>query len=93
MIRSKGGRPASVDPQSDGAASLLSYLERSGLSQAAFAKSIQVSPTRLNLLLRGRRCPTLNEAFSIQRSTNGHVAAEAWLNQLKSSTRGPRAIA
>lgn len=48
-------------------------------TKQSFAEACGVSPTLLSHFLSGRRRPTLEAVFGIQRATKGKVPADTWL--------------
>ena len=55
---------------------LKAYLNKKGMTQLAFAKSIGISPAELNRFIKGKRTPTLKLAKKIERITQGQVTTD-----------------
>ena len=53
------------------------YLAQNGTKKSDFATLVEISPSHLSGLLKGRR-PSLELAFKIEYATNGLVRAEDW---------------
>lgn len=57
---------------------LRAFIERSGLTKAAFAKGIGVSATALDNYLDAKFVPTLVIRRAIEKFTNGEIEADVW---------------
>lgn len=55
------------------------WLNRNGISQASFAKGIGVREAVISRYLRGRRCPTIENANKIRVGTDNHILFEEWI--------------
>lgn len=50
----------------------------SGKSRAEWAAELQISEAFLSQIVNGRKRPSLDVAFRIERATNGAVPASSW---------------
>lgn len=57
---------------------LIEWLEQEGVSQASFAKQINVSQPTLGRFANGRSDPSVRIANEIERVTNGAVRPRDW---------------
>ncbi|WP_299558675.1 helix-turn-helix transcriptional regulator [uncultured Sulfitobacter sp.] len=58
---------------------LKKFISQSDCNQAEWAKRIDVSASYLSDLLRGKKRPSLDLAFRIERATCGAVPASSWI--------------
>ena len=61
-----------------GPTKLRRYLEARGITQRAFAATVEVDVTTLCRYLNGEREPGVNEALAIERATGDAVAMADW---------------
>jgi DNA-binding transcriptional regulator YdaS (Cro superfamily) len=57
---------------------LAEYLETSGTTQAEFARLVDVPPSLVSQWVHSERRPGLDNAFEIERATDGAVPARYW---------------
>lgn len=55
-------------------------IKESGVIQADWAKRFGVSSSYLSDLLNGKKRPSLDLAFKIERETSGRVLASSWVD-------------
>jgi transcriptional regulator with XRE-family HTH domain len=55
-------------------------IQESGVIQADWAKRFGVSSSYLSDLLNGKKRPSLDLAFKIERETSGRVLASSWVD-------------
>ena len=60
---------------------LRAHLTAAQIKQGDFAQRIGISRTYLNEIVCGKKLPTLEIAFAIQRETGGAVEASSWLKE------------
>jgi len=70
--------PTHQRPAAPGDVLLLDFLEPLGVSQADFAKRIDVTPARLNEIIKGKRTVTPDTALRFERALG--TSAAFWLN-------------
>lgn len=69
-------------PPEPAAARLAAYLEHWAETQSSFAARANLDRHTLNHIVKGRRQPTLTQAFDIERATGGVIPASAWIRPL-----------
>ncbi len=57
---------------------LQEYLNKTEMMFVEFAERIQVNPSTVSLLARGKRKPSLELALKIEEATRGKVKASVW---------------
>jgi len=67
-----------IAPVHPGEVILEEFLKPSGISQSRLAKAMNITATRLNEIIRGRRGITGDTALRLARATN--TTPEFWLN-------------
>lgn len=70
--------PTHQRPPTPGDVLLYDFLEPLGVSQADFAKRIDVTPARLNEIIKGKRTVTPDTALRFERALG--ASAAFWLN-------------
>ncbi len=70
--------PTHQRPSTPGDVLLYDFLEPLGVSQADFAKRIDVTPARLNEIIKGKRTVTPDTALRFERALG--ASAGFWLN-------------
>lgn len=58
---------------------LKEFIERSPKSRAEWAKELRISEPFLSQLANGKKRPSLELAFQIERATGGAVPASSWV--------------
>ncbi|MBV7408184.1 helix-turn-helix transcriptional regulator [Maritimibacter sp. DP1N21-5] len=58
---------------------LTEFFKRSGMTRTAMAEALGIGRAYLSLLENGRKRPSLELAFAIERATNGEVPASSWI--------------
>jgi addiction module HigA family antidote len=86
--------PAHRRPVPPGEILLREFLEPLGVTQAAFARRIGVTPTRLSEIIHGKRPVTIDTALRLERALG--FKAESWLRMqlavdMYDASRGPAA--
>ena len=54
------------------------YLTETGRTQRALAAQLGISPSHLSEIVSGRKRPSLDVAFDIERATGGMVPVQSW---------------
>lgn len=67
--------------------SLATYLESTGISQNEFARRIGTSGAAVCRWVSGKRTPTAQWAFAIERATKGKVPMRAWAGEARNGSR------
>lgn len=59
--------------------SLHIWIEQTGAKARTVARAVGLSDAEFSKIRRGRRLPTLEQAFAIERATDGAVPAASWI--------------
>jgi len=68
-----------TDAAESGTKRLVAYLEEWAETQSSFAERAGLDRHTLNHIVKGRRQPTLAQAFGIEKATGGVVPAAVWI--------------
>ena len=68
-----------TEPAEPGNERLAAYLEQWAETQSSFANRAGLDRHTLNHIVKGRRQPTLAQAFGIEKATGGVVPASVWV--------------
>jgi len=64
---------------------LATHLKAAGIKRNEFARSVGISAPYLTQILAGRKRPSLDLAFRIEKATDGIVPASCWVSHQEPS--------